>query len=59
MSTGVTITLIICGTGIAFCLIDLVSQSIKLKQRETTARCLANLIELNDKLENDEGEEKA
>ena len=59
MSTGVTITLIICGTAIAFCLIDLVSQSIKLKQLETTAKCLANLSDLNDKLINEKEEEKA
>ena len=59
MSTGVTITLIICGTGIAFCLIDLVSQAIKLKKLETTAKCLVHLNELNDKLGNEEAEEKA
>ncbi len=59
MSTGVTITLIICGTGIAFCLIDLVSQAIKLKKMETTARFLMHLDELNDKLGNEEAEEKA
>lgn len=59
MSTGVTITLIICGTAIVVCLIDLVSQSIKLKQREATAKSLANLSDLNDKLINEEAEEKA